>query len=224
MPRLRIVRPIAAPTASTSSGSKLAPQDSGAGKTVACQVLRPVRHSSCTSAGMPKRLAATISRCGRGEPASTHRRGRRHRAERSRQLAEAVRDQLRPVDRGGRELVLVRRDACARVVESDPDAIELGDLLAPRSSRPSRSATRTSRGLARVLPAGPWRCRDVWGSHVVDASRVAHDRSGSVDGAGRLPHDELGGQRDVQLVRLFARHELAAGSRWTVGPSPGSAG
>ncbi len=55
--------PMCALICSTSTGSKLAPQHSGDGNTVACQASSPVRHSSCTMAGMPSRLAAMIWRC-----------------------------------------------------------------------------------------------------------------------------------------------------------------
>ena len=47
----------------TRPGSKDAPQASGAGKIVAFQAAKPVRHSSCAIAGMPNLLAATIRRC-----------------------------------------------------------------------------------------------------------------------------------------------------------------
>ena len=79
MPKLRIVRPMAAPTASTVSGSKLAPQDSGAGNTVACHVLRPVAFPSWTRAGMPNGPAATVALRGKADPSPG-----RGRAERSR--------------------------------------------------------------------------------------------------------------------------------------------
>ena len=55
--------PTCALICSTSPGSKLAPQHSGDGNTVACQASSPVRHSSCTMAGMPSRPAAMIWRC-----------------------------------------------------------------------------------------------------------------------------------------------------------------
>ena len=48
-------RPIAAAIRSTSSGSKVAPHASAAGYTVAPKLVKPVRHSSCTIAGMPSR-------------------------------------------------------------------------------------------------------------------------------------------------------------------------
>ena len=57
-----MTRPICAPIRSMRSGSKLAPQHSGDGYTVACQAASPVRHSSCTMAGIPCRPAATICR------------------------------------------------------------------------------------------------------------------------------------------------------------------
>ena len=50
-----MTRPICAPIRSMRSGSKLAPQHSGDGYTVACQAASPVRHSSCTMAGIPCR-------------------------------------------------------------------------------------------------------------------------------------------------------------------------
>ena len=53
-------RPIRPAISSTSSGSNAAPQLSGAGYTVACQVQNPVRHSSWTWAGMPSLLLAAI--------------------------------------------------------------------------------------------------------------------------------------------------------------------
>ncbi len=56
--------PIRPAISSTSSGSNAAPQLSGsAGYTVACQALKPVRHSSWTRAGIPNLLLATICAC-----------------------------------------------------------------------------------------------------------------------------------------------------------------
>jgi hypothetical protein len=54
--------PMTAPIRSTRPGSKLAAQHSGEGKAVAVHAASPVRHSSCTSAGMPNRPAAMICR------------------------------------------------------------------------------------------------------------------------------------------------------------------
>ncbi len=62
MPSARIEAPIAAPISSTSSGSKAAPHASGVGKVAAVQAARPVRHSSCTIAGMPSRVPVTSRR------------------------------------------------------------------------------------------------------------------------------------------------------------------
>jgi hypothetical protein len=62
-PRPRISRPIRSPILATSAGSKLAPQHSGDGYTVACQAASPVRHSSCTIAGIPNRPAVMICCC-----------------------------------------------------------------------------------------------------------------------------------------------------------------
>jgi hypothetical protein len=47
----------------TSPGSKEAPQASGPGKTVAPNVMNPVRHSSCATAGIPNRPDAVTCRC-----------------------------------------------------------------------------------------------------------------------------------------------------------------
>ncbi len=59
-PSPRIAVPTWAAIRSISCGSNEAPQHSGDGYTVACQASIPVRHSSCTMAGMPNRPAATI--------------------------------------------------------------------------------------------------------------------------------------------------------------------
>ncbi len=55
--------PTAAAISRTVPGSNDAPHASGVGNAVAVQVAKPVRHSSCAIAGMPKRLAATICPC-----------------------------------------------------------------------------------------------------------------------------------------------------------------
>lgn len=55
----------APPSSSTSSGSNVAPQDSGTGYAVACQAVKPARHSSWATAGMPKRPASAIRRWAR---------------------------------------------------------------------------------------------------------------------------------------------------------------
>ncbi len=57
-----MVAPICAAIRSMRSGSNVAPQHSGEGYTGACQAASPVRHSSCTMAGMPCRPAAMIWR------------------------------------------------------------------------------------------------------------------------------------------------------------------
>ena len=62
-PLARMPVPMAAAIWRTRPGSKDAPQASGAGKIVAFQAAKPVRHSSCAIAGMPNLLAATIRRC-----------------------------------------------------------------------------------------------------------------------------------------------------------------
>ena len=62
-PSDRIVVPIAVAIRSTRSGSNEAPHDSGAGNVVARQAASPVRHSSCTIAGMPSRVLSTSHRC-----------------------------------------------------------------------------------------------------------------------------------------------------------------
>ena len=63
MPTARMLAPMAAAIWQTSSGSKDAPQASGVGKMVAVQAAKPVRHSSCATAGMPNLLAATTCAC-----------------------------------------------------------------------------------------------------------------------------------------------------------------
>ena len=63
MPTVCMVRPKALAMSRTSAGSNEAPQASGVGKIVAVQAAKPVRHSSCATAGMPNRLAATIRAC-----------------------------------------------------------------------------------------------------------------------------------------------------------------
>ncbi len=59
MPSARIEDPIAAAISVTRSGSNAAPQASGVGKVAARHADRPVRHSSCTIAGMPSRVPVT---------------------------------------------------------------------------------------------------------------------------------------------------------------------
>ena len=63
MPIERMLTPMAAAISRTSSGSNDAPQASGVGNTVAVQAAKPVRHSSCATAGMPNRLAPAIWAC-----------------------------------------------------------------------------------------------------------------------------------------------------------------
>ncbi len=58
MPTERIDSPIAAAIRRIRAGSKVAPHARGVGKMVACQAVKPVRHSSWARAGMPNRLAA----------------------------------------------------------------------------------------------------------------------------------------------------------------------
>src|SRR5581483_5586244 len=48
---------------SMRSGSHVLPQLSGHGKAVAPRAMNPVRHSSCTIAGMPRRVSSTRRRC-----------------------------------------------------------------------------------------------------------------------------------------------------------------
>ncbi len=62
MPSSRIESPMTPPISATSSGSNVAPQASGVGKVAAFQAESPVRHSSCTRAGMPSRVSRR-SRC-----------------------------------------------------------------------------------------------------------------------------------------------------------------
>ena len=132
-----MVTPICAPIRSTRSGSNVAPQHSGDGYTVACQAASPVRHSSCTRAGIPSRPAATIwrwvSATARAPSAGVDRRG----AEGPGELPEAVPDQLVPADRRRGQVVLVRRDLAAGRVHAHPDAVELGHLLLPWSAGPA---------------------------------------------------------------------------------------
>ena len=84
----------------TSAGSNEAPHASGVGKIVAVQAAKPVRHSSCATAGMPNLLA---------HPA----------------LDEVV--ERRPVL--AEEQVLHRGDAAVVARGAHPDAAELGELL-----------------------------------------------------------------------------------------------
>ena len=63
-------RPTAVAIRCTSSGSKVAAQASGVGYTVAPNVANPVRHSSWTSAGTPRREAPTTARCWRTSSAA----------------------------------------------------------------------------------------------------------------------------------------------------------
>jgi hypothetical protein len=63
MPTERMLAPMAVAISCTSSGSNDAPQASGVGNTVAVQAAKPVRHSSCATAGMPNRLAPATWAC-----------------------------------------------------------------------------------------------------------------------------------------------------------------
>ena len=63
MPTERMLAPMAPAISCTRSGSNDAPQASGVGNTVAVQAAKPVRHSSCATAGMPNRLAPAIWAC-----------------------------------------------------------------------------------------------------------------------------------------------------------------
>ena len=62
-PTARIAAPIALAISRTSAGSNEAPHASGVGKIVAVQAAKPVRHSSCATAGMPNLLAAMTRAC-----------------------------------------------------------------------------------------------------------------------------------------------------------------
>jgi hypothetical protein len=53
---------MAAAISATASGSNDAPHASGVGNAVACHAAKPVKHSSCTMAGIPNRFEATICR------------------------------------------------------------------------------------------------------------------------------------------------------------------
>ena len=55
--------PMAVAISRTMWGSNDAPQASGVGNTVAVQAAKPVRHSSCATAGIPNRLARVIWAC-----------------------------------------------------------------------------------------------------------------------------------------------------------------
>ncbi len=55
--------PMSAAISSTRPGSKDAPQASGVGKVAACHAASPVRHSSCTSAGIPSRVSVRSRLC-----------------------------------------------------------------------------------------------------------------------------------------------------------------
>ncbi len=63
MPSSAMDRPIAAPISSVRSGSKAAPHARGVGNVAAFHAARPVRHSSCTIAGMPSRVSERRRRC-----------------------------------------------------------------------------------------------------------------------------------------------------------------
>ena len=63
MPTEAMLVPMARAMSRTRSGSNDAPQASGVGNTVAVQVAKPVRHSSCATAGIPNRLAPAIWAC-----------------------------------------------------------------------------------------------------------------------------------------------------------------
>ena len=124
-----MVAPIWAPIRSMRSGSKVAPQHSGEGYTVACQAASPVRHSSCTMAGMPCRPAAMIWRWLRATARAPSAGVTGAGAVDPGELPEAVPDQLVPADPGGGQVVLVRCDLAAGRVHAHPDAVELGHLL-----------------------------------------------------------------------------------------------
>src|SRR6218665_2161903 len=63
MPSSRIESPIDCAISSTSAGSKDPPHASGVGKVAPFHAARPVRHSSCTRAGMPRRVSRCRRRC-----------------------------------------------------------------------------------------------------------------------------------------------------------------
>ncbi|CPU65322.1 Uncharacterised protein [Mycobacteroides abscessus] len=62
-PSVRIDSPTSRAISSTRSGSNDAPHASGVGYVAACHAARPVRHSSCTIAGIPSRVPVRSRRC-----------------------------------------------------------------------------------------------------------------------------------------------------------------
>jgi hypothetical protein len=116
----------------TSSWSKDAPQASGVGKMVAVQAAKPVRHSSCATAGMPNLLAATICDCSsrsvQTASCGRHRPGAEHPGE----LAQAVLDELGQRRFPGTELALHRGHVAVPRLVAQPEAGQLRGLLLQR--------------------------------------------------------------------------------------------
>ena len=151
----------ARPSRATRSGSNDAPQLTAApGRRWPPRSAKPARHSSCASAGMPKRFAATIRCCARMSDERPDRRVDGRRAERPRQLAEPAGRHRVEVDVVV-HVVLVRGDILAVVGCADPHAVQLRDLLGRWSSRAMRASTRSSTASAasRHGMSAPARCR-----------------------------------------------------------------
>ena len=120
--------PMRAAISSISSGSKVAPQDSGTGYAVAPQAVKPARHSSWASAGIPKPagLDDPPLRARQRERADRriHRREPNGRVSWPRPFWISASRSTPSVSScwNGRDVAAGRRDA-------DPDPVELGELL-----------------------------------------------------------------------------------------------
>ena len=144
MPSLAMLSPIAAPIRSTRSGSKLAPHDSGVGKVAAFQAARPVRHSSWTIAGMPRRVFGSEPALGVPEPRRAGRRLDRAGAEDPGEVAEPVR---------GERLEL------RRVVSASSRPATVRPPRRPRSREPRGRRSARASPPTSSAPAGPGRGR-----------------------------------------------------------------
>ena len=134
MPSSRIDSPDqAAPSPRRASGSKDAPQASGVGNVAAFHAARPVRHSSCTIAGMPSRVCVAQAPLLRPQPRGPLDRIDRSRAVHAREVADAVRVWRPRTASEDADLAGHRSDELVALV--DPVAAQLGDLLLERHLR-----------------------------------------------------------------------------------------
>ena len=159
-------------------GSKTAPQESGTGKIVAVQAVKPVRHSSWATAGMPNRPPSQ-SGAVRGQRSARRGRWNRTGAERPGELAEPSR--MRSASRRPRRSSRPGSARLRRAVggRPDPAGCPAGHLLGERhpaeqvgdALRAGREGSRQGRG---GLGAGHHRGRH---EHVLVGAAVDSGRS-----------------------------------------------